>query len=57
VCRYGGGWMVEKMGNGTAHGIALSGAITEKSLHVSSEVMSAIQAMLTKSQVHSAPSQ
>ena len=41
---------MEKVGDGTAHGIVLSGAITEKSLTVSSEVMSAVKTMLTKSQ-------
>ena len=48
---YGGGWIVQKVGDGTAHGIALSGAITETSLTVGCDVMSAISAVLTKSQV------
>ena len=45
-----GGWIVKKVGDGTAHGIALSGAITETSLTVSDQVMSAVTALLTKSQ-------
>ena len=47
---YVGGSIVEKVGDGTAHGIALSGVITEKSLAASSEVMSAVKTMLTKTQ-------